>query len=651
MWLSNKKLLAEYEAERMKQYCPYQYYLEGLNDKENQKQIVDNKGEHENVPLICYKEQDVVLSSENDEHVIYECGDYFIYESKKGTSSLAEKAKLVTIGDKLNADLIYSDTDHITKEGVRHNPFFKPDYSIDTFKCFDYYSEFYAVKKMKSKMDIALLENITHVTEVLFHWKCEQNAEGIQLLHEKDNKSYLTDDLYLSCSELDIIKNQVTVIIPSKDNPKLVRTCLEGIKNAIIKSRINRIKVVVIDNGSEYSNKEEITCVIKGVNTDNLGIIAEYIYEPMEFNFSLMCNIGAKHMLESDNSYLLFMNDDIEITDDLFLLKLLYFARMEHVGAVGCKLLYPNMADEKTNIIQHIGITCMKYAGPSHKLSTFSDNEMLYFGKNRGVHNVLAVTAACLMVSAEKYFKIGGFYDKMKVGYNDVDLCISLYENGYQNIVNNDCKLIHHESISRGSDAASEKKLIRLDEERNMLYERHPFLLSEGDPFYNPNLAEDFLDYRVDVIPDFERRNYVSSEKMELVASIEKIKAKTKEAYKHLHFSIDSVNKNRAYIEVNGWALINKKPNYLYDSYIVVTDKNGMLHVYEVAKVKRTDVAAIFPEATYSEIAGFMSRIPLATLSYNEAEIIELTGDSIREEIQIGVLVINKKTGKKYYAG
>ncbi len=104
-------------------------------------------------------------------------------------------------------------------------------------------------------------------------------------------------------------------------------------------------------------------------------------------------------------------------------------------------------------------------------------------------------------------------------------------------------------------------------------------------------------------------------------------------------------------MEVNGWALINKKPNYLYDSYIVITDKSGMLHVYETAKVKRTDVAAIFPEATYSEIAGFMSRIPLETLSYSQAEILELTGDSIRDEIQIGVLVINKKTGKKYYAG
>ena len=59
-------------------------------------------------------------------------------------------------------------------------------------------------------------------------------------------------------------------------------------------------------------------------------------------------------------------------------------------------------------------------------------------------------------------------------------------------------------------DSVSDEKLNRLDAERNLLYERHPWLLMDGDPYYNPNLAEDFLDYRVNVIPDFEKRDYFS---------------------------------------------------------------------------------------------------------------------------------------------
>ena len=79
--------------------------------------------------------------------------------------------------------------------------------------------------------------------------------------------------------------------------------------------------------------------------------------------------------------------------------------------------------------------------------------------------DVLAVTGACLMIAREKYFQVGGFSDKMKVGYNDVDLCVKLVECGYFNIVNNNCVLIHRESISRGSDALSQEKMDRLKRE------------------------------------------------------------------------------------------------------------------------------------------------------------------------------------------
>ena len=62
------------------------------------------------------------------------------------------------------------------------------------------------------------------------------------------------------------------------------------------------------------------------------------------------------------------------------------------------------------------------------------------------------------------------------------------------------------------SRAASFEKSDRLDKERNILYERHPWLLSDIDPYYNVNLAEDFLEYRVNVIPDFEKRDYESKQ-------------------------------------------------------------------------------------------------------------------------------------------
>ena len=614
MWQSKKSLKKIYDTEYLMQTTPYSYYLE--NSKENNK-FVNNEGEHENVPFICLNEK----SGEDEPCFIYECGDYYIYENKKGSSSDLEKLKLVTKAQELNADLIYSDIDHITCDGKRVAPFYKPDFGIDTYRCFDYISDFYAVKKNKSRMEIELLDNIAHVTEVLFHYNVDEKELDGSLKQYYKNTCYETNGFYTQDNETHEIKNKISVIIPSKDNPGLIKTCLSGIEKAVIKSGINRIEIVIIDNGSTAEHKEEITRVIKAVESE--GVVIKYIYEPAEFNFSAMCNRGVD---SSSGEYLLFMNDDIEVTDDMFLLKLLYFAKMDHVGAVGCKLLYPG--DDRR--IQHVGITCLKYPGPSHKLSTFTDDRVYYFGRNIGVHNCLAVTGACLMVSREKYYKVGGFYDKMKVGYNDVDLCISLYEEGFVNVVNNECVLIHHESITRGADSASEEKLLRLDSERNLLYERHPWVMKDGDPYYNKNLAPDFLDYRVNVIPRFERRDYISKSHSEYVKSVNKASAK------NMFFNIERRQINRSNLEVSGWAIVNKKDNYLFDTYLTVTYEDGMTVVFDTASVRRIDLANVFPDAGYTELSGFFARIP---------------NDLQRKISQFGVLMINKQTGKKYYAG
>ena len=632
MWLNKKNYKALYDEELKKQTDAYSYYIDNVEHKISEK-IYEKEGEHENVPLICIKEEDIAFVSEDECYRIFECGDYFIYESKKGTASAKEKAELVTNAIKLNSDLIYSDVDHITCDGKRTAPFYKPSFGIDTAKCFDYFTDFYAVKKMKSRIDISLLETISHVSKVLFHYSAQNNTENFNETYALNNDSYLTNDFYLNYNGYEVDKDKISVIIPSKDNPGILKTCLKGIAWAKIKSGINVLEVVIVDNGSTDSNRATITHDIKEITEETTGINIKYLYDKAEFNFSGMCNNGADN---STGSYLLFMNDDIEVTDGLFFLKLLYFAQMNHVGAVGCKLLYPG--EERR--IQHVGITNLKHAGPSHKLSTFEDNKWLYFGRNRGIHDVLAVTGACLMVSREKYFKIGGFHDKMKVGYNDVDLCVSLYEQGLMNVVNNECVLIHHESISRGSDAANESKLKRLDDERNLLYDRHPWLLKDTDPFYNVNLAEDFLDYRVNVIPEFERRDYVSEEREHLNSYVAKRQKKiaNDETDKGLFFNLESIRHFRHSTELTGWALINKKDNYLYDIYVAVMDSDGEWHAFDTARVYREDLSSVFPEAGYTKLSGFFARIPEG--------IAERSKDN-----RFGILLINKQTGKKYYAG
>lgn len=57
------------------------------------------------------------------------------------------------------------------------------------------------------------------------------------------------------------------------------------------------------------------------------------------------------------------------------------------------------------------------------------------FCRNKIEYNYSAVTAACLMVTREKYLEVGGLDESFAVAYNDVKFCFDLLEKGYYNVV------------------------------------------------------------------------------------------------------------------------------------------------------------------------------------------------------------------------
>ncbi len=241
----------------------------------------------------------------------------------------------------------------------------------------------------------------------------------------------------------------------------------------------------MVDNGSCEQSRKAVGREIDRLNQEHRAHLhrAVYLYKPMEFNFSHMCNLGAE---AAKGNLLLFLNDDIEARATGFMEAMVQKAMQPWTGAVGYKLLYPD-----SERIQHAGVTNIAL-GPTHKLQCLKDSDCYYDGRNRGVWNMLAVTGACLMLRRTVFGEAGGFCEKLKVAFNDVDLCFTLYELGYQNVVINSGYLLHHESLSRGLDE-TEEKVKRLMGERNLLYERHPAL--EGkDPYYHEWLNGSVLD-------------------------------------------------------------------------------------------------------------------------------------------------------------
>lgn len=396
--------------------------------------------------------------------------------------------------------MIYSDEDALDSENKRKDPWFKPDWAPDDFLSYFYFGSLVAIKAdvlsflpMKADDDIyrylykvlffygafnkhSQTSLVGHISEVLFHTYDVSSYEDVKKMELKDVVIPKTDEM------------TVSVIIPSKDHPEILFRCIDSFINV---TQCNKVKYefIVVDNGSNEINRKTIESLKDSYAVGTNLVNFQYIYEQQPFNFSHMCNIGAQN---ATGEVLLFLNDDIEIVDTLWLSKMCQVVVKPYVGAVGAKLLYPKDASRGESIIQHAGITNLRI-GPAHKLQFLSDEEDHYFGRNRYVHDMMGVTGACLLLRKEIFEEVGGFDEHLAVAFNDVDLCYSIYERGYYNVERNDIVLLHHESLSRGNDSDSEDKMLRLQKEKDYLYEKHQDLYGK-DPFYNVNLTTDMLE-------------------------------------------------------------------------------------------------------------------------------------------------------------
>ena len=158
------------------------------------------------------------------------------------------------------------------------------------------------------------------------------------------------------------------------------------------------------------------------------------------------------------------------------------------MGAVGAKLLYPDMTVQHGGVILGVG----GIAGHAHKHLARSDPG--HGGRAQLAQSFSAVTAACLVVRKALYEQVGGLDEAhLGVAYNDVDFCLRLREAGFRNVWTPWVELLHHESATRGLEVAAESRN-RLATEAAVMQDRWGKLIAH-DPAYNPNLTLDSEDF------------------------------------------------------------------------------------------------------------------------------------------------------------
>ena len=149
---------------------------------------------------------------------------------------------------------------------------------------------------------------------------------------------------------------------------------------------------------------------------------------------------------------------------------------------VGAKLYYPD------DTIQHAGVVIGLGGIAGHVMCKAPGNEIGYMGRLISVQEISAVTAACMLVKASVFKTAGGFDEKLKVAFNDIDLCMQVRSMNEKIVFTPYAELYHYESKSRGMEDTPEK-VARFSREVKCFRDKWKKELQAGDPYYSPNLT------------------------------------------------------------------------------------------------------------------------------------------------------------------
>ncbi len=423
------------------------------------------------------------------------------HDDELAPDALAEAA--MYLADRPDVNYLYTDDDKIDESGKRFSPQFKAAFSPELLLSYMYPCHMVVIRRdlyqslggMRvgfegaQDYDLALraterAKQVGHLPLVLYHWRALAQstassggakphayeagrravAEALERRGSRGATVYRPD--WATQAHLGIFTHDfpdsgpsVSILIPTRNRGKLLAQCIQSLRQ----TRYDNYQIIVLDDGSDEPATVEYL--------STLSCRVERLGDGKRFHFARLNNQGAALC---DSDYLLLLNNDTQVIDPKWLSRMMGYARLPQVGAVGARLLYPD------GRVQHAGIVHGLHDGlAGHAFKLLDGASGGYLSQAKVARNAAAVTAACLLTPRKLYKQLGGLDEtQFAVAYNDVDYCYRLAEAGYRCVMAGNVELIHHEGATRGFDDDPGETARFAGRWRD-----------KTDTYYNPNLS------------------------------------------------------------------------------------------------------------------------------------------------------------------
>ena len=399
-------------------------------------------------------------------------------------------------------DIAYSDQDKITARGGRTDPFLKPDWSpVYAFgamyighllvarrelireaggldPAFDGIQDFELLLRMSDRTD-----RIHHLDRVLYHWRATAGSVAL----DPSEKPGI-DELQARAVNEHLRRHGIRArAVPHGEIAHRLRLEPEPLEappsvSVVIPTRAGATRALAPPlERTGYPHLEVI--VVEPEWVDGGDPPAERVLrvgDPGDtFNPGRAANLGAAR---SSGEWLLFLGEDVEVTERNWVQRLVAHAGLPGVGAVAPTLTQPD------GRVDEAGLAIGLYDPVVAAMRGFPADSDGYYGSLSCAREVSALGMDCLLIRRTDFDRVGGFEEAYSRQHQAHDLCMRLAKLGLSCVCAPGPLTITHSTEGQ--------RLADFDvSDRALFVERFYERLQAGDPYYNRGFFRAAADY------------------------------------------------------------------------------------------------------------------------------------------------------------